>query len=566
MSRAAIDHDQGDPVIVFLSFRKLMALSLLQVTLITSLASAAEVDAAGPEPAPKPLKERLFPILEYSVEGNTLLRTVDVERAVMPYLGIGKSIKDVEAARKNLEAKYHAQGYQTVLVNIPQQDVSNGIVRLAVVEAPVGQLEIKGSKYHSLDAIRAEVPDLQPGTTPNFGEVQKELAAVNHAEDLHVTPVLRASATPGQVDVDLDVKDSLPLHASLEVNNRYSPNTAHIRTIGEVSYDNLFQSDQSISIQYQTAPEHPANAKIWSVSYVIPMRDGPVIALYAVSSDSNIAAVGTLNIIGNGNIYGLRVIEPLASPDPNFYHNFTVGFDFKDFKQDVQLQGADSLGTPARYAPVSLDYNATWLGPLDAAKHATAAITGNRSSTTLELGASFILRFLGGTDANQFAVKRFGADPSFFLFHPGLTRQQLLPGNFSVVGRIGGQLASGPLISNEEFGVGGVDTVRGYAESERLGDNGITGSVELRSPQLFTAASTRFTNSYLYLFADGARVRVLEPLPGQISGYRLGSEGIGTRLKFNGLTIDLDGARADVAGYVTRAGDVSAQFRVNYAW
>jgi hemolysin activation/secretion protein len=568
MKRAAIDHDQGAPMIVSKMFRGIMAVSLMQSPLIARAAppeAAPSAPAANP-PAPNPKRERLFPILEYRVEGNKVMKPIDIERAVTPYLGIGKSIKDVEAARKSLENAYHALGYQTVLVNIPPQEVSNGIVRLTVVEAPVGRFEIKGSRYHSLDDIRAAVPDLQPGVTPNFNDVQKELGAINHTQDLHVTPVLRASTTPGQVDVDLDVQDELPLHAMLEVNNRYSANTAHIRTIGEVSYDNLFQSNQSISIQYQTAPDRPANAKIWSISYVIPIENGPAIALYAVSSDSNIAAVGSLNIIGNGNIYGLRVIEPLTSTSTSFYHSFTGGFDFKDFKQDVTLQGSDELGTPARYAPFSIDYSATWLGPNDGAKHASAAITGGRSSTTLDLGASFLVRFLGGTNGSQFAVKRSGADPSYFIFHPNLTRQQWLPFNWSLYGRIDAQIASGPLISNEQFGAGGAESVRGYVESERLGDNGLQGTLELRTPQLLNAPAQPFGEFYWYVFTDGARVRVLDPLPQQVSGYRLSSYGFGTRFKYRDLTIDLDGARANTLGYVTRPGELSGQFRVNYAW
>jgi hemolysin activation/secretion protein len=521
---------------------------------------------ASPNVAPAPAPVKTFPILEYQVEGNTVMRPVEVERAVMPYLGLGKSIKDVEAARQSLEKAYHARGYQTVLVNIPQQEVSAGIVKLSVVESPVGRLQIKGSHYHSLQVIRATVPSLQPGSTPNFNEVQKELALLNHSQDLRVTPVLRASTTPGQVDVDLNVQDELPLHAMIEVNNRYSANTAHIRTIGEVSYDNLFQSNQSASIQYQTAPEHPENAKIWSVSYVIPLQAGPVIALYAVSSDSNIAAVGDLSVIGNGDIYGIRVIEPLASASSSFYHSFSGGFDFKDFKQTTVLQGADDLAAPARYEPFSVDYTATWLGPLDAAQHGGAAITGNRSSTSLDVGASFVIRFLGGTDANQFAVKRSGADPNYVILRPSLQRQQLLPDNFSVFGKIDGQIASGPLISNEQYGEGGLESVRGYTESERLGDNGVRGSIELRTPQLLNRLAPTITQSYAYLFADGGHVRILDPLPAQISGYRLASVGFGERFKYRGLTVDADAAHVLTAGYVTGKGANSIQFRVNYAW
>jgi hemolysin activation/secretion protein len=562
MCRGAIDNnDQGDSVRVSRKIWGIMAVSFLQSPLI---ARSAEGPAVTPTPAAAPVKT--FPILEYRVEGNTVMRAIDIERAVTPYLGVGKSIKDVEAARQSLEKTYHAHGYQTVLVNIPQQEVSAGVVRLTVVEAPVGRLEIKGSRYHSLQVIRATVAQLQPGVTPDFNQVQKELAQVNHSEDLHVTPVLRASTTPGRVDVDLDVQDSLPLHAMLEANNRYSANTAHIRLIGEVSYENLFQSNQSASIQYQTAPEHPENAKIWSLSYVIPTVSGPVFALYAVRSDSNIAAVGDLNVIGNGNIYGIRVIEPLASTSTDFYHNFTAGFDFKDFKQDVQLQGADDLPSPARYAPLTLEYSATWLAPPDSPKHAAAAITAMRSNTTFDLGFNFLVRFLGGTDARQFAVKRFGADPNYFIVHPSLQRQQILPGNWSLVGKVEGQIASGPLISNEQFGAGGLDSVRGYTESERLGDDGVRGSLELRTRQLLNGYSPRITQSYLYLFSDVAHVRILEPLPGQSSGYHLGSYGVGLRFKFRNLTADVDGAKATTVGYVTREGALSAQFKVNYAW
>ncbi|MGO9932458.1 MAG: ShlB/FhaC/HecB family hemolysin secretion/activation protein, partial [Steroidobacteraceae bacterium] len=531
---------------------------IMAISVLHSLPVSWSAETPAPA-APQPVKT--FPILEYRVEGNTLLHAIDIERAVTPYLGEGRSIKDVEAARLSLEKIYHEHGYQTVLVNIPQQEVSSGVVRLSVVEAPVGQVDIKGSKYHSLEVIGATVPQLQSGVVPDFNEVQKELAQANHTQDLHVTPVLRASATPGQVDVDLDVQDQLPLHASLEVNNRYSANTAHVRVIGEVDYDNLFQSNQSISLQYQTAPDDPSNAKIWSASYVIPTSGGLVWALYAVGSDSNIAAIGATDVIGNGNIYGLRLIDPLPSESANFYHNFTAGYDYKDFKQNVGVQGADEIASPAKYALYTLQYTGTWLGAADAAHHAAAAISGVRSSTTLTLGFSFTVTALGFDDPGEFDHKRYGASPSFLVFHPDLQRQQLLPWNWSLVGDINGQLASGPLISNEQYAAGGVDSVRGYTEAERLGDNGGRASLELRTPQLL-AGTAHITNSYLYLFADSAKVRILDPLPGQFTGFHLNSQGAGFRFKFGGLITDMDGARAANAGYVTRAGSYSAQFKV----
>ena len=530
----------------------------------TTAPQPAPTAVPQPPPAAKAAPVQTFAVLEYQVEGNTLLSTVDVERAVMPYLGYGKSLKDVEAARTQLERVYHDRGYKTVLVDIPQQRVAEGVVRLRVIEAPVGKMRIIGSRYHSLLIIRETMTQLNPGTVPNFEVVQQELGEVNRSPDLRVTPVLRASETPGQVDVDLQVEDRLPLHFLLEVNNRYSANTAHVREIGELHYDNLFQSDQSLSIQYQIAAADPPNSEIFSASYVIPTRSGPVWALYYIHSDSNVAAVGALDVIGKGDIYGVHWIDPLPTSSRSFFHSFTIGVDYKDFGQNVTPQGSGSeIQSPVSYAPFTLDYSATWLGTPPAQGH--PATTYARSSTSLDLNLSFLVSALGG-DWQEFAQRRAGAGPNYIILHPSLIREQLLPSSWSVVGRIDGQLASGPLINNEQFPIGGADSVRGYTEAERLGDDGINGSVELHTPQLLAGRMPRVQQSYASLFVDGGRVRILEPLPGQTSAYNLASVGVGLRYKVGGLFVGLDGARILIDGAVTEAGRYRGCFRFVYSY
>jgi hemolysin activation/secretion protein len=189
-------------------------------------------------------------------------------------------------------------------------------------------------------------------------------------------------------------------------------------------------------------------------------------------------------------------------------------------------------------------------------------VLGARNSTTAEMGVSFVANGVY-TNAEEFAAKRAGAGPSFFIAHLSLQRQQILPRNWSLDVRLDGQLANEPLISNEQYAVGGVDTVRGYTEAERLGDDGVHASLELRTPQLLTIPHS--DRSYLYLFADGAHVSLIDALPGQQDSYRLASFGIGLRFRFYGLTVDVDGAHALTSAYVTQAGDNSVQFRVNYA-
>jgi hemolysin activation/secretion protein len=68
------------------------------------------------------------------------------------------------------------------------------------------------------------------------------------------------------------------------------------------------------------------------------------------------------------------------------------------------------------------------------------------------------------------------------------------------------------------------------------------------------------------VFAEGARLYVMSPLPGQDSRFDLASAGVGLRLKWSGLSLDLDLARAFTTGYITRAGDDRVLFRTFFAY
>ena len=67
-------------------------------------------------------------------------------------------------------------------------------------------------------------------------DVDGDIVSLNQWPDRRVTPALRAGVTPGTVDVDLNVEDKAPIHASLEVNNRQSPSTTASRVSATVHY------------------------------------------------------------------------------------------------------------------------------------------------------------------------------------------------------------------------------------------------------------------------------------------------------------------------------------------
>jgi hemolysin activation/secretion protein len=457
--------------------------------------------------------ENRFDVLEYRINGNTVLSALAIEEAVYPWMGESKTISDVEKARERLEKNYHDSGYLTVLVDIPEQDVKQGIVRLNVTEGKIDHLRVRGSRYYSLGYIKAQAQSLAEGAVPYFPQVQKEVASLNRTEDRRVTPVMKAGKTFGTVDVDLKVEDNLPLHGSVEMNDQYSKNTERWRLSGMLRYDNLWQRDHSLTLQFQTAPQNTSQVKMLSASYLYRFDNSDrMLAMYAVKSDSNVATFGGINVLGNGTIMGARMVLPLTSLK-QFSHSISVGADYKDFQQNI-LFGADTAKTPIRYLPLSAQYSAT--------------SQNETGYTQYALGLNFGLRGLVGKES-EFNAKRAGSGSNFMVLKPEVQRTQTLPRDFQLWGKLDGQIANGMLISNEQYVAGGANSVRGYLEAEAAGDNALHASFELRSPAL--RRGEWLQELRLVGFYDIARLRVINPTATDREQHTIAGTGLGMRLK-----------------------------------
>jgi hemolysin activation/secretion protein len=517
--------------------------SILAALIVHGAAAQAPRDQA-------PQAQARFDILEFEIEGNTKLSAIAIERAVYRYLGPGGSIDKVDKAREALETAFHDAGYLTVLVDIPEQKVSDGIVRLRITEGRIDRLRVAGSRYYSQGVIRERVPELAEDSVPYFPAVQSQLSELNRGSDRRVTPVLKPGTAPGTVQVDLNVEDNLPLHGSLELNDRYSPSTRHLRLQGMLRYDNLWQLDHSLTLNFQVSPQDLHQVRALSASYLFPWPGSDkLIALYAVDSKSNVASLGTLGVIGNGRIYGARNIVPLPS-SANYYHSLSFGVDHKNFGETVALPGAGSFNTPISYSPFLAQYSGT--------------DQGASGTTQFNLAVNFAVRGALGNREEEFANKRFKAHANYAYFRGDVQRTQNLPAGWSLAARLDGQLASQPLISNEQFYAGGYDSVRGYLESEAAGDNAVRGSLELRAPSFPTGIeSIRQFNAIA--FYEGAHLTIKDPLPGQADRFNLASAGVGLRLRaWNTLIASLDLARPFKTTTYTRSGDNVLRFRLAY--
>ncbi len=145
-----------------------------------------------------------------------------------------------------------------------------------------------------------------------------------------------------------------------------------------------------------------------------------------------------------------------------------------------------------------------------------------------------------GSDPGEFDNKRAFAKSSFFVLKADLSRTQDLPQDFQLYGKVQGQVADQPLVSSEEFSLGGINTVRGYLESEELGDDGVSGTIELRSPDLAPKlrkvlkdadGHPAFDSWRFFGFVDGGVATINDPLVEQQASFAEWSTGIGTNFQ-----------------------------------
>lgn len=528
--------------------RLLRSVRVWSVLLLVGLAGTA----LWAEAPPAPDAATLF-IREYRVEGSHKLPRDAVEEAVYPFLGPGRTRDDVEQARAALEKAYFGAGFQTVAVVIPEQQATSGVIRLQVVERPVGRLRVRGAVYSSPAQIKALAPSLAEGGVINFENVPHDIVALNQLPDRRVTPTLRAGAQPDTVDVDLEVQDKLPLHASVEVNNRRGPATTPLRVNASVSATNLWQAGHGAGLSYQLSPQNPDEVKVYSGYYLARFAGVPWLTLMAqgTKQDSNVSTLGDAAVTGRGETAGLRAMVSLPA-GKDFSQTAGVGVDYKHYKDTVNLAATGSgtatvIATPITYYPLSATYAATLIRP--------------KAVTEFNAGLNFALRDIGGKTA-AFANTRYQADANYVVLHADLAQTRDLPGGFQLYGKLQAQVADQPLINHEQVSGGGLGTVRGYLEAEVVGDNAVFGSLELRSPSLLAWSKLKDSDWRLYVFYEGGRLSVNDPLPDQKSHFLLASYGFGSRVR---LLDHFDGSvNASLPQYKqaqTKANDLRVTFQ-----
>ncbi len=572
-----------------------------------------------------------FEVKKYLITGNTVLTPDAMAMAVTNIdgaYGTNVSLAGIRTVVEQLQGAYRDRGYVTVAVGLPQQKLTNASVKIQVTEGRLVGIDVKGNRYFSSNNVMRALPGMYTNMVLNGLVFQAELNRANANRDRQIYPVVSPGPDPGTSELTLRVKDQLPLHGKVDLNNENSPGTPDLRVNSSIVADNLWQRDQSLGLQYGFSPEDYKKGQQWdfydlplvanySAFYRIPLGSPasiedqiasnpnsfgydeatrkfnlpppsgqPELNLYAsrstidtglsTSPSKTLFSTQTTNadqtIVTNttlttdtqqqdltvNNDVGFRLSVPFSSAS-GINSSVSGGLDFKTYNVTssatnnfysytletiygsppftVPVTSVDHSPVPLtvkglNYLPLSLRYDAGWRDAFGAASFGmglsanlwlsgvtTATGSGtNGPVTTYYHGVKSLQQITGSTESSGY----------WAIVTPSFTQNFEVISNWPATFRADGQWASEPLISNEQFGAGGVNSVRGYHEGEVFGDTGWHVSLEQMTPprvvgMVYGNAPLTIRGS---IYMDYARVFLLDP-HGSPSSTPLWGTGVG---------------------------------------
>src|SRR5262249_25721288 len=159
------------------------------------------------------------------------------------YTGTNITVGEIVKAASELQLEYHDRGFPTANVTVPPQQITNGVVQIRVFIGALSEIDVGGAHWHgyfSSNNVMRALPSLHTNMVLNGPVFQAELDRANANQDRQIYPQLEPGDIENTTRLRLDVRDRLPLHAKVELNNQSSPGTPELRLNTSVVYNNLW--------------------------------------------------------------------------------------------------------------------------------------------------------------------------------------------------------------------------------------------------------------------------------------------------------------------------------------
>lgn len=498
-----------------------------------------------------------FVITKFEIIGDNPLSESETQHVFEYFLGDHYGLEGIQEAASAFENKLRDSGFAFYQVNLAPQTLEDGVIKLQLIQLKVDRVEVEGNHYFDSENLARNIPTLKSGETPNTRVLSRALNMADAQPSKSLKLQFLESESGGAIDARLQVEDLKTQFAFVSLNNTGNDETGNFRLTGGYQFSNLFNRDHNLSLSYTTSPSDFSAVKQYGASYTIPFYEvGGQLNLFLARSDVDSGIVAqNLSVSGAGTIALLHYKHTFLQSGA-YRQQLDFGIDHKLFENEVGFLGVPISGTgDVLSRPVTLAYIGFWQG-------AGRSINFNIAPYVNISGGS------NNTDADYDDL-RSGASADWSLVRFGFSYDQLITSNWLFRLNISGQQSSDRLISGEQFGIGGIYSVRGFDERILLGDSGAQANIELWVPG-FNQYGIR-----PLVFFDIGYVELNTPLLSETPSINISSVGAGLRWSIiNKLNVVLDVAYVtdgaeeinEVTGSTdfTQKGDAKAHVDVFY--
>jgi hemolysin activation/secretion protein len=426
---------------------------------------------AAPEtPADPSLEagETIFFVKTIQVVGSTVFDEKTLNDLTAPYIGREITFSELLTLREALTQLYVDRGYVTSGAYIPPQTLKDNTVTLEVIEGSLEDIVVRGNQRLSQAYISSRI-GLAAVSPLNVEDLLAGLQRLQLDPLIEtVSADLQAGVQPGSSLLVIDLTEANTFALSVGAQNDRPVSIGGSQRQLGISKGNLLGLGDWASLAYTNTE----GSNELDAYYTLPLSpNNDTLTLAGGFSNSRVvdSVFSVLDISSNSQYYQLSYRRPLIETPTqqlamglSLYHQANqtrIGLD--DIGAFPLSAGADDKGKTRETA---LRFFQEW--------------TQRDASQVLAVRSQFSL----GLDWFNATTNDVGPDSRFFAWRGQGQWLKLLGQDTLFIVRGDVQLATDDLLPMEEFGLGGLYSVRGYQTDALLRDNGAVMSAEFRLP------------------------------------------------------------------------------------
>ncbi|MBN2059069.1 MAG: ShlB/FhaC/HecB family hemolysin secretion/activation protein, partial [Deltaproteobacteria bacterium] len=156
---------------------------------------------------------------EISEEGDTLVPSHVLHQITADYKGLELSLEDMNMVADMVTVAYQEKGYILARAYVPEQEIEDGILRIAIVEGDVGDIKVSGQTYYDERVIKRNFTEQLRHGVIREELLEKGLLLTKELPNAETRVVLEKGEQPGTANIVLKTEDRLAFDWGIDFNN-----------------------------------------------------------------------------------------------------------------------------------------------------------------------------------------------------------------------------------------------------------------------------------------------------------------------------------------------------------